>query len=448
MILGFFLIFMGIGSVVSKGIYKSSIAKVKVENPQGKTIAHNIKETGTIKAGMEHAVFVTPGLRIKTVQIYAGYNFHEGDDLFQVDCVDLQNIIDEKERDLKVAKLELSAITAEEKKNNINLDNEITRAQTNYQTVLADQERNLDRKQQDYTDAQNELTAFFEYLKENVALVNGYSEENKEKRKQLENTVTICKRAYEDAVAEKDEKVKAAEEAVNDASLNKQYSTTSGSQEKNIAVAAQKQELENLKNILAQDGWIQADISGYVLECKANIGERTTESASLIYAVSNEQRVLQATFSEEETKYVAIGDTFEMSTQLPTGEMFVENLVIDYLTAQDDKTVKLEIPIENEEVLYGQSATIEMTKQSELYDLCIPISCLYKDEYENNYVYVLENSNGFYGAEYCATKVQVDVRDQNSIDAAIESSLITEDTSIITQTSKKLSDGAVVRLME
>ena len=78
----------------------------------------------------------------------------------------------------------------------------------------------------------------------------------------------------------------------------------------------------------------------------------------------------------------------------------------------------------------------------------IPLSALHQDSNGSDYVYILRQQNGILGVEWHAGILYVDVVDQNSRYAAVESASLSEETQIILTASQDLKDNAAVRILE
>ncbi len=96
----------------------------------------------------------------------------------------------------------------------------------------------------------------------------------------------------------------------------------------------------------------------------------------------------------------------------------------------------------------GQSVTMKYTWQSDLYSAVIPVSALHGTDTQGYYVYVVEEQEGILGMEQRIRKIAVTVPDKTESYAAVESSLLTEESRIVTDSTKELSEGSVVRVVE
>ena len=115
---------------------------------------------------------------------------------------------------------------------------------------------------------------------------------------------------------------------------------------------------------------------------------------------------------------------------------------------QEDGGILIQLDVTDQGMELGQQVTLKSTWQSENYSLVVPLSVLRQDSNGSNFVYILRQQNGILGVEWYASVLYVDVLDQNSHYAAIESGSLSGETRIIQTTSGELKDNAVVRIVE
>ena len=93
----------------------------------------------------------------------------------------------------------------------------------------------------------------------------------------------------------------------------------------------------------------------------------------------------------------------------------------------------------------GASGTVEITRKTGNYHLCVPVSTLHSDG-SKKYLLVLEEQETVLGVQLMARRVDVQVEDQNETRAAVTGALSREDR-VIVDASKTVREGDRVRLM-
>lgn len=451
-IIGFciFLGFMAVCTVVAKGIYTSGLPQVSAQKPTSGSVAHEVKVTGTVRQGQEYGIYVASGLRVASISVRNGDVFEAGDPLFQIDRDDLQDIIEEKE-------LALMKLNSQQKENTQNTgqlkrdrQTQIARAKEDYEKIAEEADIAIQRSQQALEAAQEELRAYEQYLSNTADSVSqGDSSQQfnrQEQLNQLKQTVTACEQALQDAKRQKDANLLAAGRAVEDAESRSTYS--SAGEINALEIQYQQRKIEELKALQEQEGWVYAMVSGRVIDSRIAVGERTQDGASLLYALDSGERVIEAVFTREQAGYLSIGAQFSMKVQLPDGSSIRDDVILEYMEETENGQVVGEMPYANAEVVIGQTAELSYKKQSDTYTVCINKAALYQDIQGTYYVFVVEEQNGILGEEWKVRKVTVTILDQNDNIAAIENAELTEESRIVTSTSKELEEGDTVRLLE
>ena len=444
---GIFLGFMAICTIVSKGIYRSGLPKVVVSYPEQKSISHEIKGSGMVKQGQEYGVYVEEGLRVASILVRNGDVFEPEQPLFQIEMNDLQDKIEEKEIELKK-----SASQQKESKQGADKEKQdrktvTSRAEIDYKRIIRDADLKISRAREDYEKNEEIVKKYEQSIGQGT--VSGGNDETvmQEKLVLMKQELKQYARIVEDAILAKELALTTAERAIEDARNGEKESYSSASEGYLLDKEYGEKQLDRLKALRENDGWIYAEMSGRVIDQRLAIGERTQDRASLIYAYDDGERILDAVITREEASDVMVGDIFDLKTNLPSGKLIEEESVVEFMEA-DGGNVVMRMFVQNEEISIGQSMLFSITKQSVPYNMCIPMQALYKSEVETYYVYVVEEQEGILGSEWRARKIAVTVQDQNNKYAAIEAVGISGESKIIVSTDKEMEDGEVVRVLE
>lgn len=442
---GIFLALMAVCTVVAKGIYASGLPRATVGKPAKKSISHDVKATGSVRTGGERGVYTESGLRVAEIMVRSGQTVAAGDILFRIDTGDLESIIAEKEKEaekLRAQEKEAAVLTdraaREERKN-------LDRAKLDAQQQILERESEYNRKRLAVTQAQKELEDYQAYLK--GAVSGGDREQSgNEKLRQLEQALGNAAYDAEQAGLKLDDARRQAGEAEQDAA--EYMSSCSAARETaRLEAEAREGELAGLRKLLEADGFIYADVPGLIIAQKLTVGERTPDTACLLYAPETGKRIVDISFDREQMKYISLGDVVQLEYRVNTGESRKTEAPVAYMESQGGNTAA-EIYLEDEALAVGQNVNLEFARQSEPYELCIPISALHSDGRGTDFIYVVEEREGFLGAEWRVRKLPVSVPDKNDSYAAIEAVGIDRDTRILFYADKEIADGTVVRIIQ
>lgn len=156
------------------------------------------------------------------------------------------------------------------------------------------------------------------------------------------------------------------------------------------------------------DGGVYVPAGLAVKEVKVHPGDSVEEGTELF--------TLELPFLQQEAVSDP-GDSLE-DAYLPSGAdstvdvLQLEQKQMQYLSQNMDVTVKLNSNIQYQkkltnlmESLAGENGTVRAVYQSEQYRCCFPIDALHQDGNNRYYVYLLEESQGFFGTELVAKKI-------------------------------------------
>lgn len=265
-----------------------------------------------------------------------------------------------------------------------------------------------------------------------------------EKLSLLEQACETAKRALEDAEESKEQSLSEAERALEDADSS-DTSADNSLEINEIDLEAQKKKLRKYQELLEAEGKVKACRTGIVTEILISPGERIPDGACVLLADLDTPLLFRALLTQEQKKYVSQGDM--VSLRFSGGTL---KKTADYLTesSANPGTYELIAYLEEGEGSLGENGTLTVTARSETYSCVIPLSAVLTDGNQRKYVYLLKERSGILGAELTARKVYVKVLDQNESEAALEEGSVLAGDEVITDWTKELSDGTVVRYME
>lgn len=478
-----FLAFMAVCTVVAKGVYASGLPRVTTAKPYSGSIAHVITVGGTVMQGEEYGFYMEPGLRVAVLAVDNGDTFRAGDPVFRIEPGDLSDIV--AQRRLEIAKLELQMAEAAEtdRRGRQSLKLAAERAGEDYdrEAVLAD--ARIWECRQVYEAAQRALSLYDQYLAElsgfagsgenggnppdgagegnesgavgeesdgsgGIPVVDPEQQYNRqEKRLQLEQNVITAVLALEEAERQKEDKLRDAARVLEDA----KSAMETGDADVDIMeldIVYQKKRLQRLEELLEAEGWVYADISGRVTDNRLKVGERTQDEACIIYALDDGERILSAVFSEEQAGYLSEGTQFEMKATRPDGSRVSGMAWLEHLENGEDGVLRARLSFDMLDLPIGQAAELTYRMQTDVFNTCVSVNCVYQEGENQYYVYTVEEQPGILGSEWRLRKVAVRILDQNDTVMAIQSAEINSDTRIVSGANKTLEDGAAVRVVQ
>lgn len=427
-----FAVFLGmmlICTVVSKSIYAYRLPMVATCRPESKYVEHTVKADGIVVAGGERPVTYLSGLRIDSVPVHVGDRVEEGDVLFSVDLADLEEKMEEKQKEIAKVSLQINTILENQELARQKKELELARARQDYDTTARIEDTQVGRALEEYVQAE-----------ENFREEGGEEEAGRESKNALQSA------AYgeSDAMAKRDEALKQAERRVEDLLLPENAAADLEMAE--LEKGSLTEELMQYKKVKEEEGIIRAAFGGVVTEIMAGVGDRTPDTAVMLISDETLPCQLKVTLDKDQKKYIGLGDTLLVKVDGKSKELEKE---LDYLAESKNAPGQYEalVVLPQGCGIPGMSGTISRTQTGEKYRLCIPASALHEKD-EQGFVYLLRQREGILGNEYYVDEVNVKVLDQNENWAAVEEGVVDKDSEIVLSTTKEVKRGETVRWQE
>ena len=265
---------------------------------------------------------------------------------------------------------------------------------------------------------------------------------------QQDQAVIQTAQAAEDVQLSHEDRLQSAWRGLEDAWAASQGNYQASSDLAKLEQAYLNSEIRELRELTEADGWIYARESGKVTQLCVGVGERTPDTAQLLYTPDDGLRRLWAQLTKEQAKYVSVGTRMQLNYETVSRGKQSEEGVVSYLESQPDGSVRILMDVTDMGMDLGQQVTLKSTWQSENYDMVVPLSALHKDGNNSSFVYILRQENGILGVEWHASVLYVDVVDQNERYAALQSASLSPDTAIILTSTEELKENQVVRVVE
>lgn len=260
-------------------------------------------------------------------------------------------------------------------------------------------------------------------------------------KKSLEDSVDSAKQAQENSVWDKLDAMLDAKRKVEDSNLGGDPDLTIEMNQ--MEITYRKEILKKYTGLKKNAGQVFGENNGIVTKIKISPGEVIPQGASVVLADLEESLKFRVLLTKEEKKYVDIEDTVML--KLGNSGQTVEAQV-DYIAESESTPGSYEAIVNLPKGVgtVGQSGTLVASAQSDSYPVTIPAKALH-GENERYYIYVLRRQQGILGEELAVSQVDVNVLDKNSKYVAIEEGAVDEETEIVVNTTKELSEGSVVR---
>lgn len=418
----FFLAVMGICTVISKSVYAYRLPIVETCQPEPKYIEHKVEAEGIVVPGGERTVTYLPGLRIGAVLVHVGDRIEEGDILFQIDLEDLEELIEQKQKEISRVSLQIDAILENQNIARQKKELELARAREDYDAISRIKDTQVGRALESYVQAQEDL-------------------EEEGGDKELQNALQIAAYGEADARAERDEAVTQAGRKVEDMLLPEAVTT-----ELEMAKLEQAELsgiLQEYQEVMDRQGIVTSAFSGVVTEITVGAGDRVPDTAVLLLSDESIPCQLKVMLDKEQKKYMGLGDLVSVKLEGESGQMEKK---VSYLSESRNVPEKYEalIMLPENSGVPGASGMISRSETGEKHKLCLPLAAIDTRD-DRSYVYVLKEREGILGKEYFIDEINVKVIDKNESWAAIEEGLADEESQIILSSTREIKKGDTVR---
>lgn len=420
-------------TVLSRVMASFTVPKVGVEKPSFKKIEHIVKASGSVEENRETAVLTEPEILVKTVYVKTGEKVKEGDLLAELDMEHINERISEMEDEIRILKLKNDAELAEQKQTEVTRQTQRRRAEEDYAQAVADGEAAAAKAAEELQSAKD---AYYSYTSAHEGDSSG---EVYAQMLSLLDTMKAKQNTYDLAVQNHRNAVQEAERAVEDA--NTDLAVNHSSEINQIQITGKEQKLQELQELAAQEGKLSATADSVVMQVNIAPGQKTSDTAALTLADLNSGLRYKAQIEKENVKYVSVGDEVTLDRN---GEK-ITGLTVDTAETKEDGALEITVLLLEGELTIGDTATLELKKQSAQSQTSVPLTALHEEE-GVTYVYILDTMDTVLGESYTARRLSVSVLDKNSEFAALEEGVLSADDSVITDSDRYFEAGSRVRL--
>ena len=449
-----FLAAMWLCTVISKSIYTSKLPVVTTTSIEQKYVEHIVEADGIVIAGNKNPINAMSGLRIDKIEVQEGDRVEEGDVLFIVDMEDLEEIMEAKRQQISDQQLLISKqqnlITEKQLQINALIYNgqlaavekiiEEQRAREDYDALARHEDTLVGRAANEVSKAEDEL--------ENHRYEEGYDEQA------LEDALQAAAYAEGDAKWERSNTMKEAQRRIDDMQLPDEADpaleiSQIELSEMQLTLSDLQAELSVLQSELAEyqeikdaEGQITAASKGLITDIYISIGNRTPDTAVMLFADDTIPCQFKVTIDKEQKKYVSLNDIITLKLD---GSSRGEDYKVNYLSESATSPGNYEIFVNLPEGVGtpGLSGTMRRSEAGEKYYCCLTPTAVHKVD-SRSYVYVVKEREGILGMEYYVEQIYVKILDENEYWIAVEGAL-DDDSKVVENSTMELRNGEVVR---
>ncbi|MCI8441795.1 MAG: hypothetical protein HFG27_04595 [Provencibacterium sp.] len=450
-------------TLISRAADSLTVARVDTETPKSGAIEHAFDKQGVLTANREVAATTLGGVLVESVQSYVGAAVQSGDLLFTLDVQSLQEQLQEKNIEKKKLQIQLQSAYLSQQNQDELSDVAQQRADEDYTYTELESGERVRRAQNDLNDARDDINDFwkthdrdeFDHWwndnwyneaddwdeNDSWGTIGSSSSGAKAELEGLMKAYQSAKRALADAVLAEEKALLEAERRIEDA--GRENVKSSDPQLLSLNIQLLDIQIERLQQLIEANGEVRSPANGVVQKLEVATGSRTLDTASAVIAESSGGFRFTATLSEEEAKYAARGDKVTITLQ---GKQRGSEAVIESVSPSAKQAGGVEVMVLLSEGEAGQAASMHISKRSESFPQCVPLSAL-RGASGDQYVLVMEERQTVLGNEKVARRVNVSVSDSNDSRAAVSGALQNQDK-VITGSTKNIVEGDRVRPSE
>lgn len=419
-----FLVLMWFCTVLSKSIYASKLPIVSTAAAEKKYIEHRVEVEGIVIAGDKNPVSYLGGLRIDRLMVQVGERVEEGDVLFTIDLDDLDEIMEEKQDEIRKLQMQIDTILQNQELARQKKALEEERAREDYNALARYQDTLVGRAEEGISQVEEDIDE----------QDGGMSDE-------LRDELQSAAYAEADARWNRDNTIKDAERRVEDILLPENEDATLDTLR--VDLSGRQEDLSRYQEIKEKEGVVTAHRGGLITDIFVSAGGRTADTAVLLMADDSVPCQFKAVISREEKKYVGLNDSVSLKLE---GSGKAKDLTVDYLAESETMPGSFDLYINLPEGAGtpGLSGVMTHSETGEQQPLCIPPLAVNTLE-TRSWVYVVKEREGILGMEYYVEEVDVKIRDRNENWVAVEGALDGE-SRILLSSTKAVKNGDTVRL--
>lgn len=205
-----------------------------------------------------------------------------------------------------------------------------------------------------------------------------------------------------------------------------------------------QKKLRKIEEFISAEGQIRASEDGVVVDTGVQAGERIQSGHRIRLAVGGLE--MKAQIDRETAGAGLLKKGAMMQVKLAGQSKNVEAEVKDLDQLAEDGKIQVTAKLQEGGGRLGDRVSFTVNMESGAYPCVIPMDALREDN-KGYYCLAAETEKTILGEERKAVRIQVEVLEKSSLAAAV-SGLVTKDMKLITESSKPVSEGDRVRVVE
>ncbi|MCM1546932.1 MAG: biotin/lipoyl-binding protein [Ruminococcus sp.] len=237
-----------------------------------------------------------------------------------------------------------------------------------------------------------------------------------------------------------------------------QWHNYSEREQLNTQLEILEKEMELYKSQTPYSGEICAQSDGIISQIAVSENTFIPAGQSLAKFTEGDQSMsVQFSMNEDEGALCPVGGRVEVSynqDELINGKMTAEEKKVNMAVTKkiyDPETLQYsfyaEITDEEIHLNEGKKVNVLYELSSQAYNNVISLNAVSVNEYGDTFVYVIRTKEGLFGKESYVEKVYVNQISHNNVNAAITGNDINEYTKIVISSSRALTNGETVRVI-
>lgn len=486
---GFFALML-LFTFLSRAADSVNVAQVETKTVQNQVITHEVTGTGKVMGTRERAVFTQEGQKVEQVYVQEGQNVKKGDVLLKFSVKYLEKTIKEKQDAIDVLQGKINDLISAQSVNQQKRNNDFSDAQENYNSAVSSGNYSVQTAQNEAAIARQKLQDYYaqrdaaqDDVQDNVPDEEKFSDssefddpgnaddpdgtddsgntdhtdntdytgngdnsgtQDNSQEQALIDDVRAKEEAVNEAMLNRSKELQSAEQAIRDTQIGDASDSTLENTQAELETA--QKDLETLQKVLARKGKVKAPCDGVVKTLNAVTGSQTGAEAAIVLYETKGTFLFQADVNKDDLKYIKTG-----------GEVILKGADEKEITGAKVESVKEDSNNEDQYILsvqvpegtlsIGDTAEFTISQDAGPFNACVPLSALY-EENGRYYVYVTDTQNTILGDVLVARKTYVNVKDKNSSSAALENGDLSSDQKIVTSSDREISNGSRIRLLE
>lgn len=426
-----------------------TIPEVTVQKAESGKITFELKGNGTLEATEKNTCLLPTGMLVESC-LENGTSVEAGEVLIQFQQEQLEQKKKELETALKQAELQLEQakldqteaawIPAEDE-----AQTALSQAQTEYNGAVAalnQAQAAYDAAAANQAQAESGEPASNEpAANQEIAELESALEEAKSRLSSAQQNLTQAQQSLENA--------KKSDDVTRQNNSRSKQAAGYAVENAQMEVDNAKEKLQDVDNLIAQEGKICAEEKGIFYNTSISAG--TLTSGNEFVSIGTGGVTFRAEISSENREKLEVGDT--ISIKLP-GQDEIETTITQLTTkneqqengtGQDTAVIKAILP-EGVEIS-GETASFSILKDSEKeYENVIPLTAIHQDS-KGYYCLEIRTQTSILGEEVKAERIDITILDKDNTQVAVEGA-IQPDTKIIVSSEKDVSMGDRVRVKE